>query len=439
MTWAETYWNDATADPAYFAAVSFDTVLDGDYGSRLFGAWIEDNHPHGQSLALIRALEYLLVTNAFADDATDTMQLLADRMARPWDDEAMEAALAATAARFGDLHVPLRIDDDSDVEALFEVLTSGDEVFSWWREQLREAAVGVLRDGGTLGAFLDDCVALAHHAKSDPTGQPSGKGKEKYDDSDSDSDYSDGYLDDDRYAVLLADDDADLDPGFARTPPASEDSSDDEGMVTVVRKRGTTFSEPEEVAEKRYPWLHHTFRLAVAFTLNPEANSRLGQTFTWDEAQEHLRQWGVDIDELVDRIGQATQNPYVKMYRDERLMISVNGTTVEVTATIDSALNAHNSGIIATLDSEGAFTHYVQFKDLVMFYTDENDMNTPIYNVLKTFGDPWAGGNAESYVVRHGKGRKAYFTVTPVRASHQGSVVAVVKRCSGGMDVKILN
>lgn len=443
MTWAETYWNDAVANPAYFAAVDFATVLDGGAGTRLFGRWIEEKRPYSHEL--IRSLEYLLVTDFYPDSAADVLQLFADRLPRPWDDQAMEAALTATAGQFPDLDVPARIDDDGDVERLFAVLTETGDVFRWWRDQLRESAVALLRDGGVLDSFFDDCTALAAAAKSSPTGHPSPKGKEKLDASDSDSDYSDsdsdysdGYTEDDRYDVLLRDDDLGFDDDSPQPEASDAEASDDQGMVTVVRRPGTSFSEPRDVAEKRYPWLHYPFHLSVAFTLNPEANSRLAQTFTWDEAQVHLTQWGARVDEVVERLGQAMENPHVKMYRDERLMVSVIGRTVEVTVTVDSALNAHNSGIIATLDSDGAFTHYVQFKDLVWFYTDENDMNTPIYNVLKTFGDPWAGGNAESYVVRHGKGRRAHFTVTPVRESHQGSLVAVVKRCSGGMEVKIL-
>ncbi|GLY21880.1 hypothetical protein [Micromonospora sp. NBRC 101691] len=401
MTWRETYWHDAASDPAYFAAVEFATVLDGDYGTRMFGRWIDERYPDSQEY--IRAVEYLLVTNAYGDNVAETLETFHRQIARPWEERAMVTALERTAVRFG--NVPTQVRDDVDFTALADALTADPETFRLWREELQESSVSVLRDGGLLDAFLDDCVHLAHEAKTylaELEQEEQGKGKERVDES-------------------------------------NESSEHEEDGVTVVHKRGVQFSEPAEVAAERYPWLSHSFRLGVAFTINPEANAFLPGQMSWDEAQAHLGSWGVDLGEFVEHMDEAVAARPVKAYRDERITINVMGTSVHVEVTIDSALNAHNTGIIATLDTDGAYTHYVQYKDLVMFYVDENDMNTPIYNVLKTFGDLWVGGDAESYVVRHGKGRKAHFTVTPVRASHQGSLVAVVRRCSDGMTVKVLD
>ncbi|MEU4569427.1 hypothetical protein [Micromonospora sp. NPDC023956] len=416
MTWRETYWHDAASDPAYFAAVEFATVLDGDYGTRMFGRWVDERYPDPESREFIRAVEYLLVTNAYGDNVTETMETLHRRVARPWEDRGMLTALERTSARFGT--VPVRVRDDDDVAVLADALTADPDTFRTWREELQESSVTVLRDGGLLDAFLDDCLHLAHDAKAYQAEQ--GKGKERVDDPDvpasgTDESAYDGYPDE----------------------PAG--SSEEEDLVAVVRGRGVRFAEPAEVAAQRYPWLSHSFRLGVAFTINPEANAFLPEALSWDEAQTHLGSWGVDLGEFVEHMDEAMASRPVKAYRNERITINVMGTSVHVEVTIDSALNAHNTGIIATLDTDGAYTHYVQYKDLVMFYVDENDMNTPIYNVLKTFGDLWAGGDAESYVVRHGKGRKAHFTVTPVRASHQASLVAVVRRCSDGMIVKVLD
>ncbi|OZV83057.1 hypothetical protein CA850_06000 [Micromonospora echinospora] len=401
MTWRETYWHDAASDPAYFAAVEFATVLDGDYGTRMFGRWIDERYPDSQEY--IRAVEYLLVTNAYGDNVAETLETFHRQIARPWEERAMLTALERTSARFG--NVPTQVRDDLDFTVLTDALTADPDTFRLWREELQESSVSVLRDGGLLDAFLDDCLHLAHEAKTyqaELEQEEQGKGKERVDEPD-------------------------------------ESSEDEEDGVTVVRKRGVQFSEPADVAAERYPWLSHSFRLGVAFTINPEANAFLPEQMSWDEAQAHLGSWGVDLGEFVEHMDEAMAARPVKAYRDERITINVMGTSVHVEVTIDSALNAHNTGIIATLDTDGAYTHYVQYKDLVMFYVDENDMNTPIYNVLKTFGDLWVGGDAESYVVRHGKGRKAHFTVTPVRASHQGSLVAVVRRCSDGMTVKVLD
>ncbi|MFI6821634.1 hypothetical protein ACIBJE_11870 [Micromonospora sp. NPDC050187] len=419
MTWRETYWHDAASDPAYFAAVEFATVLDGDYGTRMFGRWVDERHP-ADSREFIRAVEYLLVTNHHGDNVTETMETFHRRVARPWEDRAMLTALERTSAQFG--NVPVQVRDDSEVAVLADALTADPDTFRKWREELQESSVAVLRDGGVLDAFLDDCLHLAHEAKTYQAEQEQGKGKERVDD---DPDFPGGGTDESSYDEY---------------PDEPDDSSaDEEGMVTVVRRRGVQFSEPDEVAGQRYPWLSHSFRLGVAFTINPEANAFLPGQMSWDEAQAHLGSWGVDLGEFVEHMDEAMASRPVKAYRDERITINVMGTSVHVEVTIDSALNAHNTGIIATLDTDGAYTHYVQYKDLVMFYVDENDMNTPIYNVLKTFGDLWVGGDAESYVVRHGKGRKAHFTVTPVKASHQGSLVAVVRRCSDGMTVRVLD
>ncbi|XTZ18425.1 hypothetical protein ACQSSU_14195 [Micromonospora echinospora] len=402
MTWRETYWHDAASDPAYFAAVEFATVLDGDYGTRMFGRWIDERYPDSQEY--LRAVEYLLVTNAYGDNVAETLETFHRQIARPWEERAMLTALERTSARFG--NVPTRVRDDLDLTVLTDALTADPETFRLWREELQDSSVSVLRDGGLLDAFLDDCLHLAHEAKTYQAEleqeKEQGKGKDRMDEPD-------------------------------------ESSEDEEDMVTVVRKRGVQFSEPADIAAERYPWLSHSFRLGVAFTINPEANAFLPEQMSWDEAQAHLGSWGVDLGEFVEHMDEAMAARPVKAYRDERITINVMGTSVHVEVTIDSALNAHNTGIIATLDTDGAYTHYVQYKDLVMFYVDENDMNTPIYNVLKTFGDLWVGGDAESYVVRHGKGRKAHFTVTPVKASHQGSLVAVVRRCSDGMTVKVLD
>ncbi|MEV0325510.1 hypothetical protein AB0H63_03540 [Micromonospora echinospora] len=405
MTWRETYWHDAASDPAYFAAVEFATVLDGDYGTRMFGRWIDERYPDSQEY--LRAVEYLLVTNAYGDNVAETLETFHRQIARPWEERAMLTALERTSARFG--NVPTRVRDDLDFTVLTDALTADPDTFRLWREELQESSVSVLRDGGLLDAFLDDCLHLAHEAKAYQAEleqeEEQGKGKERVDE----------------------------------LNEPDESSEDEEDGVTVVRKRGVQFSEPADVAAERYPWLSHSFRLGVAFTINPEANAFLPEQMSWDEAQAHLGSWGVDLGEFVEHMDEAMAARPVKAYRDERITINVMGTSVHVEVTIDSALNAHNTGIIATLDTDGAYTHYVQYKDLVMFYVDENDMNTPIYNVLKTFGDLWVGGDAESYVVRHGKGRKAHFTVTPVRASHQGSLVAVVRRCSDGMTVKVLD
>ncbi|WP_416900982.1 hypothetical protein [Micromonospora echinospora] len=405
MTWRETYWHDAASDPAYFAAVEFATVLDGDYGTRMFSGWVEERYPDSQEY--LRAMEYLLLTNFYGDNVAETLEAFQRQFARPWEERAMVTALERTAARFG--NVPTQVRDDLDFTVLTDALTADPEAFRLWREELQESSVGMLRDGGLLDAFLDDCMHLAHEAKAYlaelEQEEEQGKGKERVDEPDE----------------------------------PDESSEDEEDGVTVVRKRGVQFSEPAEVAAERYPWLSHSFRLGVAFTINPEANAFLPGQMSWDEAQAHLGSWGVDLGEFVEHMDEAMAARPVKAYRDERITINIMGTSVHVEVTIDSALNAHNTGIIATLDTDGAYTHYVQYKDLVMFYVDENDMNTPIYNVLKTFGDLWVGGDAESYVVRHGKGRKAHFTVTPVRASHQGSLVAVVRRCSDGMTVKVLD
>ncbi|MBQ1076351.1 hypothetical protein KBX06_24795 [Micromonospora sp. C31] len=416
MTWRETYWHDAASDPAYFTAVEFATVLDGDYGTRLFGRWVAERYPYSHEL--VRAVEYLLVTNAYAEDVTETLDILHLRLPRPWDDPAMLTALERTTTRFP--HVPTQVRDDHDANVLADALSADIDTFRLWREEIQQAAVALLRDGGVMDTFLDDCALLAGEAKEHQAVQALEKGKERVDGPlhiPSHNQGHHGHEESDATAYVRS----------------------DEGTVTVVRKPGVSFSEPAEVAARRYPWLSYPFRLGVAFTLNPEANSHLPETFSWDEAQVHLGRWGVDLDELVERIEQAMGNRFARMYRDERMVVSVIGESVDVTVTIDSALNAHNTGILATLDSDGAYTHYVQFKDLVMFYVDENDMYTPIYNVLKTFGDLWVGGDAESYVVRHGKGRKAYFTVTSVKPSHQASLVAVVRRCSDGMTVKVLS
>jgi hypothetical protein len=395
MTWRETYWDDAAGEPAYFAAVEFATVLDGDYGTRMFGRWVKERYPDSHDL--IRALEYLLVTNAHAEDLTQTMEVFHRRLQRPWDDPAMLTALERTAHRFPDVDVPQRVDDDEDVTALTNVLSADPDVFRLWREELQEAAVDHLREDQVIDTFLADCLQLAHDVRGHLAAQEVEQDNEQiYDD----------------------------------------ESSDDEEQVTVVPKeQGVRFAEPAE----RYPWLAYQFRLGVTFSLNPEANAHLPGTFTWDDAQVHLSGWGIDLDEFAEWMGLAMKNQPLKSYRSERVTIYVSRDSVDVQVNIDSGLNAHNTGIIATLDTEGAYTHYVQYKDLVMFYVDENDMNTPIYNVLKTFGDLWVGGDAESYVVRHGKGRKAHFTVTPVKASHQASLVAVVRRCSDGMTVRILD
>ncbi|MEV0608065.1 hypothetical protein AB0I61_17035 [Polymorphospora rubra] len=384
MTWREKYWNDATESPEYFEAAEFATVLDGDYGTRMFGRWLEEFHPDRHDL--LRALEYLLVTQTYGDDVASTIDILERRLARPWDDWAMVAALEETARQYPG--VPAVVRDDEDFTALAGRLRDDEHVFALWREMLQQASVEVLQAPEVVPSFVASCQGLAHETR--------------------------------RYVGVAG----------------KEEESDDEVVASSSEKR-VRFADPLVVGDEAPEWQNAEFQLGVAFTLNPESNSNLPGRCSWAQARVHLAQWGVDLDEFAELVDAAAQSRS-RMYKNEQISVMLFPNFLNVTVTIDSALNAHNTGIIATLDSDGAYTHYVQFKDLVLFYTDESDMNTPIYNVLKTFGDLWADGPAESYVVRHGQGRKAYFTVTPVKASHQGSVVAVVKRCSGGLSVKVL-
>ncbi|MGV9977120.1 hypothetical protein ACWDUH_05545 [Micromonospora wenchangensis] len=408
MTWQENYWDDATQSPDYFQLVEFATVLDGDYGTRMFGRWIEQMHPDRHDL--IRSLEYLLVTYRHGDDVRATLDTFERQLPRPWDDWAMGTALAETARRYPDVPVELR--DDDDFATLAELLRDDEQLFTLWREEVQQAAVMALSVPEVMPAFVASCQALAEEAL-----RHQGRGKEEESDRESEEesyDYS-GY-----------------DRAFGHI------ASDDDLVAVPTPAKSVRFAEPLVEGEDAPEWQHQEFKIGVAFTLNPEANSNLAGHYSWAQTQALVSPWGVDVDELATMIGTA-MNRMPRMYRDDRVTIHVFPQHIFITVTIDSALNAHNTGIIATLTDDGAYAHYVQFKDLVMFYTDESDMDTPIYNVLKTFGDPWAGGTAESYVVRHGRGRKAHFTVDPVKTSHEQSVAAVVRRCSGGLDVRVLS
>ncbi|WP_431923768.1 hypothetical protein [Micromonospora wenchangensis] len=408
MTWEENYWDDATQSPDYFQLVEFATVLDADYGTRMFGRWIEQMHPDRHDL--IRSLEYLLVTYRHGDDARATLDTFERQLPRPWDDWAMGTALAETARRYPDVPVELRNDDD--FTALAALLLDDEQLFALWREEVQQAAVQALSVPEVMPAFVASCQALAEEAL-----RHRGRGKEEESDRESEEesyDYS-GY-----------------DRAFGHI------ASDDDLVAPPAPAKSVRFAEPLVEGEDAPEWQQSEFKIGVAFTLNPEANSNLPGHYSWAQTQALVSPWGVDVDELATMIGTA-MNRMPRMYRDDRVTIHVFPQHIFITVTIDSALNAHNTGIIATLTDDGAYAHYVQFKDLVMFYTDESDMDTPIYNVLKTFGDPWAGGTAESYVVRHGRGRKAYFTVDPVKTSHEQSVAAVVRRCSGGLDVRVLS
>lgn len=412
MTWRENYWDDATQSPDYFQSVEFATVLDGDYGTRMFGQWIAQLHPDRHDL--IRSLEYLLVTYRHGDDVRATLDTFERQLPRPWDDWAMGTALAETARRYPDVPVELR--DDDDFAVLAEQLRDDEQLFALWREEVQQAAVTALSVPEVIPAFVTSCQDLAAEAR-----RYAGRGKEEESDQESDQEYDQASYDDSGY---------DWQVGYVE--------SDDEQVVATSSQQPVGFAEPLVDREDAPDWRGGEFRIGVAFTLNPEANSNLAGRYSWAQTQALVAQWGVDVDDLADLIGLATGR-MPQMHRDDRLTIHVFPQYVTITVTIDSALNAHNTGIIATLTDEGAYAHYVQFKDLVMFYTDESDMDTPIYNVLKTFGDPWAGGTAESYVVRHGRGRKAYFTVDPVKTSHEQSVAAVVRRCSGGLEVRVLS
>ncbi|MEU7617223.1 hypothetical protein AB0B27_14165 [Micromonospora rifamycinica] len=409
MTWRDTYWDDATQSPDYFRSVEFATVLDGDYGTRMFGRWIEQLHPNRHDL--IRSLEYLLVTYRHGDDVRATLDTFERQLPRPWGDWAMGTALAETARRYPD--VPLELRDDDDFAVLVELLRDDEQLFALWREEVQQAAVMALSAPEVIPAFVASCQDLAEEAR-----RYGGNGKEE----ESDREYDQASYDDSGH---------DWQVGYA-------ESDDDEQVVAPRAEKSVRFAEPLVEGEGAPEWQSWEFKVGVAFTLNPEANSNLAGLHSWAQTQALVSPWGVDVDELAAMIGSA-MNRMPRMYRDDRVTIHVFPQYIAITVTIDSALNAHNTGIIATLTDEGAYAHYVQFKDLVMFYTDESDMDTPIYNVLKTFGDPWAGGTAESYLVRHGRGRKAYFTVDPVRTSHEQSVAAVVRRCSGGLDVRVLS
>ncbi|WFE96169.1 hypothetical protein [Micromonospora sp. WMMD987] len=408
MTWRDTYWDDATQSPDYFRSVEFATVLDGDYGTRMFGQWIEQLHPNRHDL--IRSLEYLLVTYRYGDDVRATLDTFERQLPRPWDDWAMATALAETARRYPD--VPLELRDDDDFAVLAALFGDDEQLFALWREEVQQAAVMALSAPEVIPAFVASCQELAEEAHGYDNG------KEEVSDREDD---------------LISFDESNLDwqVGYA-------ESDDDEPVAATGTQKSVRFAEPLVEGEDAPGWQGGQFKVGVAFTLNPEANSNLAGLHSWAQTQALVSPWGVDVDELATMINTA-MNGMPKMYRDDRVTIHAFPQYVAITVTIDSALNAHNTGIIATLTEEGAYTHYVQFKDLVMFYTDESDMDTPIYNVLKTFGDPWAGGTAESYVVRHGRGRKAYFTVDPVKTSHEQSVAAVVRRCSGGLDVRVLS
>ncbi|WFE63772.1 hypothetical protein [Micromonospora sp. WMMD714] len=408
MTWRDTYWDDATQSPDYFRSVEFATVLDGDYGTRMFGRWIEQLHPNRHDL--IRSLEYLLVTYRHGDDVRATLDTFERQLPRPWDDWAMGTALAETARRYPD--VPLELRDDDDFAVLAELLRDDEQLFALWREEVQQAAVMALSAPEVIPAFVASCQDLAEETR----GYDNGKEEES-----------------DREDDQISFDESNLDwqVGYV-------ESDDDEPVAATGTQKSVRFAEPLVEGEGAPEWQSGEFKVGVAFTLNPEANSNLAGLHSWAQTQALVSRWGVDVDELAAMI-ESAMNRMPKMYRDDRMTIHVFPQYVTITVTIDSALNAHNTGIIATLTEEGAYTHYVQFKDLVMFYTDESDMDTPIYNVLKTFGDPWAGGTAESYVVRHGRGRKAYFTVDPVKTSHEQSVAAVVRRCSGGLDVRVLS
>ncbi|MBO4160123.1 MULTISPECIES: hypothetical protein [Micromonospora] len=411
MTWRENYWDDATQSPDYFESVEFATVLDGDYGTRMFGRWIAQMHPDRHDL--IRSLEYLLVTYRHGDDVQATLDTFERQLPRPWDDWAMTTALTETARRNPDVPVELR--DDDDFAALAEQLRDDAQLFALWREEVQQAAVMALSVPEVMPAFVTSCQTLAAEAHGyGDRGKEEESEQESEDEEEASYDYS-GY-----------------DRAFGHI------ASDDDLVVAPGPEKSVRFAEPLVQGEDAPQWQHGEFKIGVAFTLNPEANSNLAGLYSWAQTQALVGLWGVDVDELATMIGSAMER-MPRMYRDDRMTIHVFPQYVFITVTIDSALNAHNTGIIATLTDEGAYAHYVQFKDLVMFYTDESDMDTPIYNVLKTFGDPWAGGTAESYVVRHGRGRKAYFTVDPVRTSHEQSVAAVVRRCSGGLDVRVLS
>ncbi|MEV6801625.1 hypothetical protein AB0M91_25270 [Micromonospora rifamycinica] len=412
MTWRDTYWDDATQSPDYFRSVEFATVLDGDYGTRMFGRWIEQLHPNRHDL--IRSLEYLLVTYRHGDDVRATLDTFERQLPRPWDDWAMGTALAETARRYPD--VPLELRDDDDFAVLVELLRDDEQLFALWREEVQQAAVMALSAPEVIPAFVASCQDLAEESR-----RYGGNGKEE----ESDREYDQASYDDSGH---------DWQVGYA-------ESDDDEQVAAPRAEKSVRFAEPLVEGEDAPEWQSWEFKVGVAFTLNPEANSNLAGLHSWAQTQALVSRWGVDVDELAAMIGSAMNRmpPMPRMYRDDRVTIHVFPQYIAITVTIDSALNAHNTGIIATLTDEGAYAHYVQFKDLVMFYTDESDMDTPIYNVLKTFGDPWAGGTAESYLVRHGRGRKAYFTVDPVRTSHEQSVAAVVRRCSGGLDVRVLS
>jgi hypothetical protein len=388
MTWREHYWNDAVQSPAYFREAEFATLLDGDYGTTLFGRWIEENHPG--RIDLFHTVEYLLIIDRHGDDVEATLDFLDRHLPRPWENWVMGTALEQAAQLAPEL--PVEVRDDADFAVLADQLRDG-YVFAFWRDALQQAAVTALSVPEVVPAFLAACHGLADEVRDH-------KGKGRAEESD-------------------------------------DASGPDEPVAGSSGKR-VRFAEPAEVVARRHPWSEHEFSLAVAFTMLPEANATLADRFTWPQAQAHLRQWGVDLDEVTGKIDRADRDELVKSYRDDRLSIVFMGEFVHLTVTIDSAVHAHNTGIIATLDTEGAYTHYVQFKDLVMFYTDESDMHTPLYNVLRTFGEPWAGGTAEGYVVRHGKGRMAHLAVHPVKVSHQDSVAAEVRRCSAGLPTRIM-